>query len=43
MSDSDLQQLGGWESADVMRRYGSAHAVDRALAAYDVANPMGDL
>jgi site-specific recombinase XerD len=43
MSDSDLKTLGGWESDEVMRRYGSAHAVDRALAAYDQANPMGEL
>ena len=34
-TEGDLQQLGGWESAEVMRRYGSARAVDRALAAYD--------
>ncbi len=42
-TEGDLQKLGGWESADVMRRYGSAHAVDRALAAYDGVGPMGDL
>jgi site-specific recombinase XerD len=34
-SEGDLQKLGGWENAEVMRRYGSARAVDRALAAYD--------
>lgn len=43
MSDSDLKELGGWESDEVMRRYGSARAVDRALAAYDTVSPMGDL
>lgn len=42
-TEGDLQRLGGWESADVMRRYGSAQAVDRALAGYDKANPMGGL
>jgi integrase len=43
MSDSDLQTLGGWENVAVMARYGSAHAADRALDAYDRANPMGGL
>jgi site-specific recombinase XerD len=33
--EGDLAKLGGWEDATVMRRYGSALAVDRALAAYD--------
>jgi site-specific recombinase XerD len=33
--EGDLQKLGGWEDASVMRRYGSALAVDRALAGYD--------
>ncbi len=42
-TEGDLQQLGGWESAEVMRRYGSARAVDRALAGYDVADPMSGL
>lgn len=42
-TEGDLQQLGGWESAEVMRRYGSARAVDRALAAYDAVNPMEGL
>jgi site-specific recombinase XerD len=41
--EGDLQRLGGWQNADVMRRYGSAAAVDRALAAYDNVNLMGDL
>lgn len=40
LSDEDLMQLGGWESSEVMRRYGRARAVDRALAAYDEADPM---
>lgn len=34
-TEGDLQKLGGWANADVMRRYGSALAVDRALNAYD--------
>jgi integrase/recombinase XerD len=42
-NEGDLQKLGGWENSDVMRRYGSAAAVDRALAAYDTVDPMGDL
>lgn len=40
-TEGDLQQLGGWESAQVMRRYGAAQAVDRALRAYDRVDPMG--
>jgi site-specific recombinase XerD len=43
MTDSDLQQLGGWENAAVMSRYGSARAADRALEAYDRSNPMEGL
>jgi integrase/recombinase XerD len=43
MTDSDLQTLGGWENATVMQRYGSAHATDRALDAYDRTNPMAGL
>lgn len=42
-TEGDLQRLGGWESADVMRRYGSHRATDRALAAYDNINPMEGL
>jgi len=42
-NEGDLQRLGGWESAEIMRRYGEARAVDRALAAYDTINPMGQL
>jgi len=42
-NEGDLQRLGGWESADIMRRYGEARAVDRALSAYDTVNPMGTL
>lgn len=34
-TEGDLQRLGGWENSDVMRRYGEARAVDRALDAYD--------
>jgi site-specific recombinase XerD len=41
--EGDLQRLGGWESAEIMRRYGSARAADRALAAYDTVNPMEGL
>ena len=41
--EGDLQKLGGWESADIMRRYGASRAVDRALSAYDNVNPMGQL
>jgi len=42
-NEGDLQRLGGWESAEIMHRYGEARAVDRALAAYDNVNPMGKL
>jgi integrase/recombinase XerD len=42
-NEGDLQRLGGWESSDIMRRYGEARAVDRALNAYDTVNPMGSL
>jgi site-specific recombinase XerD len=42
-NEGDLQKLGGWESPEIMRRYGAARAVDRALAAYDTVNPMGAL
>lgn len=43
MSDENVRELGGWESAEVMRRYGGALAADRALAAYDDARPMDGL
>lgn len=42
-NEGDLQRLGGWENSDVMRRYGAARAVDRALDAYDATNPMEGL
>jgi site-specific recombinase XerD len=42
-TEGDLQLLGGWANADIMRRYGAAQATDRALAAYDNVNPLGDL
>jgi site-specific recombinase XerD len=42
-NEGDLQRLGGWANAEIMRRYGSAQAVDRALAAYDNVDPMGEL
>jgi integrase/recombinase XerD len=42
-NDGDLQKLGGWANAEVMRRYGATRAVDRALAAYDTIAPMGNL
>ncbi len=42
-NEGDLQRLGGWESAEIMRRYGEARAIDRALSAYDAINPMGQL
>lgn len=41
--EGDLQRLGGWESTEIMARYGAARAVDRALNAYDEISPMGDL
>jgi integrase/recombinase XerD len=42
-SEGDLQRLGGWESPEIMRRYGESRAVDRALAAYDTIDLMGSL
>jgi integrase/recombinase XerD len=33
--EGDLAKLGGWSDPTVMRRYGSALATERALAAYD--------
>jgi integrase/recombinase XerD len=33
--EGDLAKLGGWSDPGVMRRYGSALASERALAAYD--------
>jgi site-specific recombinase XerD len=42
-NEGDLQRLGGWANAEVMRRYGSAQATDRALRAYDTVDPMGEL
>ena len=39
----DLAKLGGWEDLRVMRRYGAARAVDRALSAYDTINPLAGL
>lgn len=33
--EGDLARLGGWTDPGVMRRYGSALAAERALAAYD--------
>ncbi len=41
--EGDLQRLGGWQDVRVMGRYGSARAIDRALAAYDTINPLGQL
>lgn len=42
-TEGDLMRLGGWESAEIMRRYGESRAIDRALAAYDNVNPLGNL
>ena len=39
-SEGDLQRIGGWQSAEVMRRYGSARADDRAADSYQ--RLMGD-
>lgn len=41
--EGDLLRLGGWSDPSVMRRYGAHRAQDRALAAYDAVNPLGDL
>jgi integrase/recombinase XerD len=42
-AEQDMMRLGGWANGEVMRRYGAAQAVDRALAAYDNVDPMGEL
>ncbi|MBM3675790.1 MAG: hypothetical protein FJW88_12770 [Actinobacteria bacterium] len=42
-NEGDLQMLGGWEGPTVMRRYGSALAADRALAAADDIDVLGGL
>lgn len=42
-TEGDLQELGGWESAEVMRRYGKHRAQERALGAYDRVDPMRGL
>jgi site-specific recombinase XerD len=42
-TEGSLQRFGGWESAEIMRRYGAVRAVDRAIAEYDEVAPMGDL
>jgi site-specific recombinase XerD len=42
-AEQDMMRLGGWANHEVMARYGSAQAVDRALAAYDNVDPMGEL
>lgn len=41
--EGDLQTLGGWQSAEIMRRYGASRRVDRALGAYDDVDPMRGL
>jgi site-specific recombinase XerD len=42
-AEQDMMRLGGWANGEVMRRYRAAQAVDRALAAYDNIDPMGEL
>ena len=42
-AEQDMMRLGGWANHEVMGRYGSAQATDRALAAYDNIDPMGEL
>ncbi len=42
-NEGDLQVLGGWDGPTVMRRYGSALAADRALAAADDVDVLGDV
>lgn len=40
-SEANLQELGGWDSVESMRRYGAAQRSDRALAAYDDLDLFG--
>lgn len=42
-SEEDLMLQGGWVDPKVMRRYGAARAVDRAMSAYDSIDPMAGL
>jgi site-specific recombinase XerD len=42
-AEQDMMRLGGWANHEIMARYGAAQAVDRALAAYDNVDPMGEL
>lgn len=42
-SEASMQVLGGWQDPSVMRRYGAARQVDRALAHYDELDLLGDL
>lgn len=37
--EGDLQQLGGWESREMLARYGRYTAAERALSAHDTYSP----
>lgn len=40
-NEGDLQALGGWQSREVMGRYGASLRTERALDAYDNVDPLG--
>lgn len=43
VSDENLMALAGWADPVSLRRYGAHLGVERALASYDTADPMGGL
>lgn len=43
VSDESAMALGGWSDSTSLRRYGEHLRVERALAAYDEADPMAGL
>lgn len=42
-AEGDLQELAGWESAQMLRLYGRSARAARARRAYDRVNVMGDI
>lgn len=42
-NEGDLQTLGGWQSREVMARYGASMRTERALDAYDDVDPLRGL
>lgn len=42
-AEGDLMELNGWESPEMLRRYGASARAARARRAYDRINVMGDI